>query len=156
MPLMLGDELEVVEASTCGTFPDIPSDLCTVALCRDKASGAVGTVMASRVSAGAGELLEIELRGTRGGFRISTEDAESLEVFSSSSDKSEILRTASDYAPRSEFPKRAPLGGWLRSLVHADYLFLTDRDDEPCADLHHGLAVQRLLRETTRRITMRT
>ncbi len=109
-------------------------------------------VMASRVSAGAGELLEVELRGTMGGFRLSTENAEFLELFSLSSDKSQILRTSSGYTPLSTFPNRVVLGGWLRSLVHANYLFLNDQEDDPFADLRHGLTVQRLLRDAARHL----
>jgi predicted dehydrogenase len=151
----LGNGLEVVDAMGSGAFPDVESDLCTIALCRDRASGAAGTVTASRVSAGAGELLELELRGTRGGFRFSTEDAETLEVFSTDAGESRLLRTASHYAHHNEFPKRPTLGGWLRSMVHASYLFLTDAGEPPSADLRHGLTVQRLLHETARRIVRR-
>lgn len=56
---------------------------------------------------------------------------------------------SSSYAPISSFPSRHVPAGWLRSLVHAHYIFLTDADpDSFVPDLAHGLAVQRLVRET--------
>jgi predicted dehydrogenase len=147
----LGNSLEVVDALENTVFPGMQSDFCTVALCRDPSTGAIGTVTASRVSAGAGELLEMEVRGTKGGFRFSSETADSLELFSTGGETRTIV-TASDYRPHSEFPKRTVHGGWLRSLVHAQYVFISGMEENPAVDLQHGLTVQRLLLDVTRKL----
>jgi len=148
----LGEELEVVEARQSRGFDGVASDLCTIALCRDRASGAVGSVTASRISAGAAELLELEIRCERGGLRFSTDEPETVEVFSSTAGESTIVRTRGDFSPYSEFPKGGTIGGWLRSFVHAAYLFLNDLDEPPQTGLRHALTVQRLLREATQRL----
>ena len=150
----LGDGLEAIEALQSRGFQDIPPecDLCTLVLCRDGTSGAVGTVTASRISAGAGEVLELEIRGTEGGFRLSTESPDILEIFAASSRESRIVNCSSDFGPYSQFPKRGCASGWLRSFVHANYLFLTHSGGSLAPDLRHGLVVQRLLRETAHRI----
>jgi predicted dehydrogenase len=150
MSTFLGVGLEVVEAVQGGRLPDTSSDsdLCTVILCRDSARGAVGTVTASRVTAGAGEILESEIRCFNGGFRLSTESPETLEVFSASSEQSTIVNCASDFRPHSQFPGRSYPAGWLRSFIHANYLFLNDLERGSVPDLQHGLVVQRLIWQT--------
>jgi predicted dehydrogenase len=150
----LGDDLEVVEAVQGGRLPDTPtdSDMCTMILLRDAASGAVGTATASRISAGAGEILECEIRCVNGGFRLSTEAPDTVEIFSASSDQSTIVNCGSNFEPHSQFPGRAYPAGWLRSFVHANYLFLNDVDRSSVPDVRHGLVVQRLIRQASQRI----
>lgn len=150
----LGDNLEVVDAVQAARLPDTPPDcdMCTVILLRDAASGAVGSATASRISAGAGEVLECEIRCANGGFRLTTEGPESLDVFSASSDQSTVVHCGSNFEPHSQFPGRSYPAGWLRSFVHANYLFLNDLDRSSAPDLRHGLIVQRLIRQTSQRI----
>ena len=150
----LGDDMELIEAVQGGRLPDtLPNcDMCTVILLREPTSGAVGTATASRISAGAGEVLECEIRCVNGGFRLSTERPETLEVFSASSDQSTTLNCASDFEPHSQFPGRSYPAGWLRSFLHANYLFLNDVDRSSVPDVRHGLIVQRLIRQTSQRL----
>jgi predicted dehydrogenase len=148
----LGEELEVVAARSSGSFPDVPagSDLCTTALLREPRSGAVGTVMASRISAGAGDVLEIEVRGSDGAFRLSTERPDVLEFYDARAHSWKLTVCGNDYEPMSIFPARQVPAGWLRPLVHAQYLFFGGTDpDAFVPDLGHGLAVQRLVRQVT-------
>jgi predicted dehydrogenase len=151
----LGDSLEVADARQCAPFEDVPSssDLCSIALLTDRATGAVGTLTASRISAGAGESLEVEIRCVDGGFRFSTERPDELEVFEATAGSHQVVHCGSDYGSQSHFPQAVVSPGWLRSFIHAQYIFLGGRDDLPAPDLHHGLSVQRLLRESVNRFT---
>jgi len=55
----------------------------------------------------------------------------------------------SNYKPITSFPSGHVPPGWLRSMVHAHYQFFSGDDtDSNLADLSHGLAVQRIVRET--------
>ena len=157
MTAFLGDGIEVLDAVEGPRFSDVPpdSDLSSIVLCRDRTSGAVGAVTASRVSCGAGEVLEGEIRCADGGFKFTTERPETLEVFSATAREASILNCASDFAPHSQFPHRACPAGWLRAFVHANYLFLSGSDGLPAPDLRHGLTVQRLLREAACLIAVR-
>jgi predicted dehydrogenase len=145
----LGNALRVVDARQSGSFPDVPpaSDLCTTVLLEEEASGAVGTLLASRISAGAGDLLELELRATRGALRISTEQPDVLWLYRRGAPEGwRELYCGSDYAPATTFPGGRFPAGWLRSLIHAHYLFLGGEDPQATVpDLRHGLAVQRAL-----------
>ncbi|MBI3357197.1 MAG: Gfo/Idh/MocA family oxidoreductase, partial [Nitrospirae bacterium] len=71
----LGTDIEVTAARQAGGFSDVPenSDLCTTVLVHATRSNSIGTLVASRISAGAGDFLEMEFRGTEGAFRFSTE-----------------------------------------------------------------------------------
>jgi len=146
-----GDGLEVLDARHSRGFDDVDpmSDLCSVVLLRDKSSGAVGTVIASRISAGAGECLELDVRCTEGGFMLTTERPDMLEVYCASDSDRRVLNCASDYRPESEFPALHASPGWLRSLVHANYMFLCGGSGTP-SDLAHGLMAQRLVCDTAR------
>jgi predicted dehydrogenase len=145
----LGEELEVIAARSSGAFPEVPptSDLCTAALLCDTRSGAVGTLMASRITSGASDLLEFELRSSDGAIRLSTERPDLLEVFDARTDSWSVFTCGNDFSPLSTFPARQVSAGWLRSLVHAQHLFLGGTDpDAFIPDLRHGLAVQGLIR----------
>jgi hypothetical protein len=122
-------------------------------LLTDGATGAVGTLTASRISAGAGESLEVEIRCVNGGFRFSAERPDELEVFEATAGSHQVVHCGSDYGSHSHFPQAVVSPGWLRSFVHAQYIFLGGRDELPAPDLHHGLSVQRLLRESVNRFT---
>jgi hypothetical protein len=59
------------------------------------------------------------------------------------------ILTGSNYKPLTSFPSGHVPAGWLRSMVHAHYVFLTGHDiGSFLPDITHGLAVQRLVRET--------
>jgi predicted dehydrogenase len=153
---VLGPRLQVVAARRSGNFPDVPprSDLCAAVLLGDAGSGAVGTVMASRISAGAGDLLELEIRYTRGALRLSSERPGVLETFLAGKEEGWVFRDCgSDYAPASTYPSPHVPGGWLRSLVHGQYLFFGGNDAHCLIpDLRHAAAVQRLVGETAEQL----
>jgi predicted dehydrogenase len=151
----LGDSLAVADARQSAPFEDVPSssDLCSIALLADNATGAVGTLTASRISAGAGECLDVEIRCVNGGFRFSTERPDELEVYEATPGSHRVAHCGSDYGSHSHFPQAVVSAGWLRSFVHAQYIFLGGRDELPAPDLRHGLSVQRLLRESVNRFT---
>jgi len=102
--------------------------------------------VASRVSAGTGDLLELEIFGTQGALRFSTDRPDGLEIFLTGQGHWESISCGSDYPPVTGFPSPKVPGGWLRSLVHAHYIFLGGRDlDAFHPDLDHALAVQRFI-----------
>jgi predicted dehydrogenase len=151
----MGEDLEIVSARQSGTFPDVPagSDLCTTILLNDRSSGAAGTLVASRISAGAGDLLELEVRYTGGSLRLSTERPDEIEIFTQDRGEWSRLDCGSDYLPITKFPLRYAPSGWLRSLIHAHYLFFGGID--VCAirsDLDHALAVQRMIRSAAEQL----
>ncbi len=145
----LGEELVIKSASASGHFADVPqhSDLCTTALLEAPTSGAVGTLRASRVSAGTEDQLAIELRGERGALLFSTSQPDSYKTYLANEGwrRHEIN---SDYRPHSTFPSDYAPSGWLRALVHNHYLFFGG-DPGICfiTDLAHGIQVQRLLQD---------
>jgi predicted dehydrogenase len=143
----LGDALTVTEAAASGRFPDVPeeSDLCTTALLKEEISGAVGTLVASRVSAGSGDHLTLEIRGTRGALLFDSAQPDVYRTFLPDMgwQRHDVM---SDYLPVSKFPSDYLPSGWLRAMVHAHYLFLGGKDEiAMIPDLAHGIAVQRLL-----------
>jgi predicted dehydrogenase len=144
----LGEDLDVLGAAASGFLPDVPeqSDLCSTLLLRHRATGGVGTVVASRVSAGAGDLLEFELRSESTSVRFSTQRPDGLEVFRDPGGW-QSLDCGCDYRPQCVFPSAHTPSGWLRSLVHAHYVFFGGEDPGGFVpDLRHGVTVQRLAR----------
>ena len=56
----------------------------------------------------------------------------------------------SNYKPVTSFPSGHVPPGWLRAMVHSHYVFLKGSDTELIIpDIKHGLAVQRIVRETS-------
>ena len=152
----LGDQLRVMSAGVSGTFEDVPqyTDLCTTILLEEVKSGAVGTLVASRISAGAGDHLSFEIRGTRGSLQYSTAQPDSYITYL----PVEGWRThhvMSDYQPFSEFPGKYVPSGWLRALIHNHYLFLGgDQGVSFVPDLIHGIQVQRLLQQIANKLSI--
>lgn len=147
---LLGSGIEVVAATQSGAFEDVPpdSDLCTTVLLKDTTSGAMGSVTASRISAGAGDYLRLEIRGTRGALRLSTERPDVLESYRTGNGW-KISECCSDYSPESTYPAAAASGGWLRSLLHAHAVFFEIVGSKtPVPDLQHALSVQKILRRS--------
>ena len=147
----LGEELQITGAVQGGHFPDVPreSDLFSSISMYDPASGAVGNMSASRISSGTGDLVDLELYAENGALRYSSKTSEYFEYYIE--DKNQWVKqiAGSSYEPFTSFPSGHVPPGWLRSLVHSHYLFLTGNDpDAIVPDLKHGLAVQRIVRET--------
>jgi len=70
-----------------------------------------GTVTASRISAGAGECLEVEIRCVDGGFRFSTERPDELEVFEAAPARIGVAHCGSGLRVPQPFSGSRSLGG---------------------------------------------
>jgi hypothetical protein len=61
----------------------------------------------------------------------------------------------SNFKPASSFPSSHVPGGWLRPMIHAHYVFLKGNDrDAFVPDIAHGLAVQRLVSQTSEHLML--
>ncbi len=147
----LGEDVEITGALQGGNFPDVPqaSDLYSEISLLDKRTGAVGNLSASRVSAGIGDQMAFEIYAQNGALRYNSERPDRYDYFLQERGEWSTVFTGSDYQPFTSFPSKHVPGGWLRPLIHAHYLFLSGADTSGVMpDLQHGLAVQRLVRET--------
>lgn len=147
----LGEDLTITGASQSGSFPDVPpgSDLFSCISLFDKVTGAAGTLSASRISSGTGDLVHLELYAEKGALRYSSKHSEYFEFFREGTNQWIKQIVGSNYAPSSSFPSGHVPPGWLRSMVHAHYIFLTgNKSGDFNPDLKHGVAVQRIVRET--------
>ncbi len=134
-----------------GTFDDVPagSDLFSSIALFEPRSRAVGNLSASRISAGTGDLMSLEIYAEKGVLRYSTLQPDSFEYYLGDRGEWVTKHVNSRYSPISSFPSGHVSPGWLRSLIHAHYIFLTGSDERAVVpDLQHGLAVQRIVRET--------
>jgi predicted dehydrogenase len=153
----IGESLLVKSASTSGRFDHVPpnTDLCTTVLLEEPLSGAAGTMVASRVSQGAGDLLTLEIRGTKGALLYSTEKPDAYETYLPKLgwQRHEVM---SDYMSTSKFPSDYLPSGWLRALVHNHYLFLGGEPGiSTIPDLRHGIIVQRLIQQIAEQILVK-
>ncbi len=147
----LGNDLNVTSALQAGSFEDVSpeSDLYSQIFLRDRSTGAAGTLAASRVSAGTGDQLSFELFAEKGALRYSSVTADYFEYYLESTGLWNRQVTGSSYRPVTSFPSAHVPGGWLRPMVHAHYVFLTGKKDEPfIPGIEHGLVVQRIIRQT--------
>ncbi len=147
----LSEELQITSALQGGSFDDVPSgsDLFSSLSMVDPKTGAVGNLSASRISSGSGDLVFLEIYAEKGAIRYSSQNSEYFEYYMEGSDQWVKQVVGSNYKPISGFPSGHVPPGWLRSMVHAHYQFFTGNDDRAYnADLNHGLAVQRIVRET--------
>ncbi len=147
----LGENLQITGALQAGSFPDVPagSDLFSSLSLFDPETGAVGNLSASRISSGTGDLVHLELYAENGALRYSSKNSEFFEYYLEGSGQWVKQMVGSNYKPVTSFPSGHVPPGWLRSMVHAHYFFLTGDDEQAFApDLKHGLAVQRIVRET--------
>lgn len=145
----LGDDLVIRTAVSSGRFEDVPpgTDLCLTALLEEPASGAVGTLLASRISQGTGDHLILELYATLGALRYDTAQPDSYETYQPNHgwQRHEVM---SDYLPASKFMSEYMPSGWLRALVHNHYLFLGgDPGISFIPGLDHGIRVQQLIQD---------
>ncbi len=151
MIAFLGHDLEIVNAMQGGAFADVPdeSDLYSEISLFEKSSGAVGNLSASRISAGMGDVFIFEIFAENGSLRYNSYYPDRFEYYNNADNNWVEIYSGSDYKPFSTFPSGHVPGGWLRSLFHAHYSFLSEGETgEAIADLNHGLEVQRLVRET--------
>ena len=145
------EELKILNALQGGSFDDVPSDsdlFSTISLV-DPASDAVGTLSASRISSGTGDLVYFEVFTEKGALKFNSHFPDYFEYFLEDEGQWIKQPVGSHYKPITSFPSGHVPPGWLRSMMHAHYLFLGCKDEKAfIPDLSHGLAVQRIVRET--------
>lgn len=147
----LSEDLQITSALQGGGFADVPSgsDLFSSISLVDPLSGAVGNLSASRISSGTGDLVYLEIYAEKGAIRYSSQHSEYFEFYMEGTNQWSKQMVGSNYIPITSFPSGHVAPGWLRSMVHAHYRFFTGEDQTSFnTDLKHGLAVQRLVRET--------
>jgi len=148
----IGHNIQIVNALQSGHYQDVTSlsDLYSLISLYDNNSGAAGTIAASRISSGTGDTLSLELYAEKGCLRLSSATPEYFEYFLEETGSWTRVVTGSNYQPVTSFPSGHVPPGWLRSMIHAHYVFLTGNDpDAFLPDIHHALQVQRLVRETS-------
>jgi len=146
-----GNDVHIHSALQGGSFSDVPegSDLFSSLSIFDSKTKAVGNLSASRISSGSGDLVQLEIYAEKGALRYTSLHPEMFEYYKEGSNEWVKKIIGSNYLPASGFPSVHVSPGWLRALVHAHYLFFTGDDDGSYVpDLEHGLAVQRIVRET--------
>ncbi|MCC5929093.1 MAG: Gfo/Idh/MocA family oxidoreductase [Cyclobacteriaceae bacterium] len=151
------ESLQITGALQSGSFEDVPkgSDLFSSISLLDPYSEAVGTLSASRISAGTGDLIALEIFAEKGCLKYNSHNADYFEYFLEESGQWTRVPVGSNYAPFTSFPSGHVPPGWLRSMVHAHYIFLTGQSGGSFVpDLAHGLAVQRIVRETAEHLNV--
>ncbi len=147
----LGNNLVTTGALQGGQYEDVDerSDLFSQISLFDSMTGAVGTLASSRISSGTGDALSLEFFCTKGSLRYSSLIPEYFEYYLEEKGLWTRKITGSNYRPITSFPSEHVAPGWLRSMIHAHYVFLTGNDQKAfIPDIEHGLSVQRLLTET--------
>jgi predicted dehydrogenase len=147
----LGENLQITSAFQAGNFEDVPvdSDLFSSISLINPENKAAGTMSASRISSGSGDLVSLEIYAEKGMLRYSSQSVDYFEYYLEETGTWTRQVVGSNYIPITSFPSGHVPPGWLRSMIHAHYLFLTGNDPNSFfPDLEHGLAVQRLVRET--------
>jgi predicted dehydrogenase len=145
----LGDKITVMNALQAGHFQDVPadSDLFSLITLTDPVTRAAGTISASRISSGTGDMISFELFCEKGALRLTTHKPDCFEYFLEDTGIWSSQSTGSNYRPFTTFPSGHVPPGWFRSMIHAHYVFLTGNyPSTPIPGLDHGLAVQRILR----------
>jgi predicted dehydrogenase len=152
----LGEKLNILHAVQGGEFKDVPvdSDLFSSLTLIESVSKAVGSISASRISSGTGDLIYLEIFGEKGSLRYSSHHADFFEYYLEKDQRWVKNMVGSHYKPVSSFPSGHVPAGWLRAIVHAHYLFLTGNSDGSfIPGLNHGLSVQRIVRETAEHLS---
>lgn len=147
----LGHDLQITSAFQSGNFDDVPadSDLFSSITLFHPENKAAGTMSASRISSGSGDLVSLEIYAEKGMLRYSSHSVDYFEYYLEETGQWTRQIVGSNYAPITSFPSGHVPPGWLRSMIHAHYLFLGGNDPKAFVpDLKHGLAVQRIVRET--------
>ena len=147
----LGENLQITSAFQAGRFADVPldSDLFSSLSLVQPENFAAGTLSASRISSGTGDLVSMEIYAEKGMLKYSSHSADFFEYFLEETGQWTKQIVGSNYAPISSFPSGHVPPGWLRSMIHAHFIFTTNNDHRAFVpDLQHGLAVQKIVRET--------
>jgi predicted dehydrogenase len=147
----LGNRLRITGAIQAGHFEDViqDSDLFSQIFLYDNSTKAAGTLSASRISSGTGDNLSIELFAEKGALRYSSAFPDYYEYYTEEDSLWKRRMVGSNYKPFTSFPSGHVPPGWLRSMIHAHYVFLTGNENGSFVpDIEHGLEVQRLVRET--------
>lgn len=147
----LGENLQITSAYQAGGFADVPedSDLFSALTLLEPETRAAGTLSASRISSGTGDLVALEIFAEKGTLRYSSHSVDYFEYYQEETGQWTRQVVGSNYAPVTSFPSGHVPPGWLRSMVHAHYIFLGGNDPRAFVPgLKHGLAVQRVVRET--------
>jgi predicted dehydrogenase len=147
----LGENLQITSAIQAGRFKDVPedSDLFSLLSLVQPENFAAGTMSASRISSGTGDLVSLEIYAENGMLRYSSHLVDYFEYYLEETGQWTRQVVGSNYAPITSFPSGHVPPGWLRSMIHAHYIFLGGNDPKAFVpDLKHGLAVQRVVRET--------
>ena len=145
------EDLKILNALQAGSYEDVPkdSDLFSSLSLFDPETQAVGNMSASRISSGTGDLIQLEIYAEKGALKYSSHSVDYFEYFLEETGQWTKQPVGSNYKPVSSFPSGHVPPGWLRAMVHAHYLFLGGKDEKAfIPDLRHGLAVQRVVRET--------
>ncbi len=153
----MGEKIIILHAVQGGSFKDVPrdSDLFSSISVFDPATQAVGTLSASRISSGTGDLIYLEIFAEKGSLRYSSKQSDFFEYYLESDQKWTRYNVGSHYKPYSSFPSGHVPAGWLRAMVHAHYIFLTGNSEGSFVPgLDHGLAVQRIVRETSEHLQL--
>jgi len=152
----MGEELQITSALQGGSFEGVPagSDLFSSIALFEPETRAVGNMSASRISSGTGDLVYLEIYAENGAIRYSSQNSEYFEYYLEGSSQWIKQVVGSNYKPVTSFPSGHVPPGWLRSMVHAHYQFFTGDDKQAFkTNLEHGLAVQRIVRETADYLT---
>jgi len=147
----LGEELQITSAYQAGRFSDVPSDsdLFSSLSLVDPETFAAGTLSSSRISSGTGDLVSLEIYAEKGMLKYSSHSADFFEYYLEETGQWTRQVVGSNYDPITNFPSAHVPPGWLRSMIHAHYVFTTGNDHKAYVpDLQHGLAVQQLVRKT--------
>lgn len=147
----LGESLLITSAFQAGHFADVPtdSDLFSSLSLVHPETFAAGSLSASRISSGTGDLVSLEIYAEKGMLRYSSHSVDFFEYYLEETGQWTRQVVGSNYAPISSFPSGHVPPGWLRSMIHAHYIFTTGKDQKAFVpNLQHGLAVQRIVRET--------
>mgnify|MGYP002476174221 FL=1 len=147
----IGDRINIVNAIQAGGFDDVPadSDLFSLITLHDPVTRAAGVLSASRISSGTGDTLSFEFYAEKGSLKYSSCFPDYFEFYTEERGLWHRIPTGSNYRPVTSFPSGHVPPGWLRALVHAHYVFFTSNESKSfIPDLSHGLAVQRILRES--------
>jgi predicted dehydrogenase len=147
----MNDNLKIISALQAGGFEDVnpASDLFSQISLYGTRTGAAGNISASRISSGTGDMLCMEIYATEGALRFSSHTPDYFEYFLEESGSWNRISTGSKYDPVTSFPSGHVPPGWLRSMIHANYVFLKEKNSDPVIpDINHALEVQRLVRET--------
>jgi predicted dehydrogenase len=95
----------------------------------------------SRVSSVSGDLMQFEIYAENGSLRYSSAHPDCFEYYLENPGQWVKQVVGSNYRPITSFPSGHVSPGWLRAMVHAQYIFRAgDSRGSVVPDLKHGLA----------------